>query len=178
MFNLNRQTDYALVAMARLATSAQGEPISARAIAEDFDLPLQGLMNILKDLHRAGLVNSIRGVKGGYVLASDADAISVADVIEAIEGPPQLAPCCDETDDGDECITCQLIAKCPISSAIRDLSGQINQFLSRVTIADLLASQTSGPLPQLMSGYADRTKLTSKPGTTSAPVQVNVRIGE
>lgn len=166
MFSLNRKTDYALVALARLASletesggsgssgSGETEPLSARAISEEFDLPLQGLMGILKELHRAGLVDSIRGAKGGYTLASDPRSISVADVIHAIEGPTQLAPCCDEgeVEDGDECVTCRLIARCPISSAIRDLSGRITGYLNTVTIAQLLESEHGTPLPKLEGG--------------------------
>ena len=181
MFNLNRKTDYALVALARLASESDGEPISARAIAEQFDLPLQGLMGILKALHRAGLVDSERGVKGGYVLARSADRITIAEVIQTIEGPTELAPCCDDADDGDECITCRLIAKCPISSAIRDLSGIINDFLNNVTIAQLLESQGGAALPQLDAFDPQRPRPSGQtgsagPAATPAPVQVSVKL--
>lgn len=174
MFNLNRKTDYALVALARLASDKDGEPLSARAISEEFDLPLQGLMGILKELHRAGLVDSIRGVKGGYVLSRDASSITVAEVIQTIEGPAQLAPCCDDTgdsDDGDDCLTCRLIARCPISSAIRELGGRINQYLNTVTIAQLMESETGKALPEL-EPFDDR----ESGSPTPAPVQVNVKI--
>lgn len=191
MFTLNRKTDYALVALARLASSSEDgqdvEPLSARVISEEFDLPLQGLMGILKELHRAGLVDSIRGAKGGYTLASDPKTISVADVIRAIEGPTQFAPCCDDGDsdgvngegDGDECVTCRLIARCPISSAIRDLSGQIASYLNTVTIAQLLESEHGTPLPTVGDVQRNvKSKRIDHSASESVgnPVQVNVKI--
>lgn len=175
MFNLNRKTDYALVALARLASDEDGEPLSARAISEEFDLPLQGLMGILKELNRAGLVDSIRGVKGGYVLGRAADAITVADVIQTIEGPAQLAPCCDDTDDGDDCVTCRLLARCPISSAIRELSGHISQYLNTVTIAQLMESEMGKALPELQP-FDDRELGTTSTRPAAIPVQVPVQV--
>ena len=88
MLSLTRKTDYALVALARLAQEQQGAEgevsrLSARTIAEEFELPQQLLMSILKELHRAGIVDSTRGAQGGYVLAKPANKISVAEIVEA-----------------------------------------------------------------------------------------------
>jgi len=79
------KADYAVRAAVELA--AAGEMITAEQIADAQRIPLNFLENILRDLRRAGLVESRRGQAGGYVLARAADAITLADVIRAVEGP-------------------------------------------------------------------------------------------
>jgi len=123
MFGLSRKTEYAVMALARLAqsqywdgwdgerreqgafsqgASSQGaasqEAVSARQLAAEDDLPPALLSGVLKQLHHAGLVGSKRGVRGGYHLAVAPDRLRLADVIAAIEGPEpvRLTPCCEQ----------------------------------------------------------------------------------
>jgi Rrf2 family protein len=77
--------DYAVRAAVELA--AAGDMVTAEHIAQATGIPHNFLENILGDLRRAGLVESRRGQAGGYLLAKPADAISIADVIRAVEGP-------------------------------------------------------------------------------------------
>ncbi len=79
------KADYAVRAAVELA--AAGEMVTAVEVAEAQSIPLNFLENILRDLRRAGLVESRRGQQGGYVLARPAEEISIADVIRAVEGP-------------------------------------------------------------------------------------------
>jgi Rrf2 family protein len=79
------KTDYAVRAAVELA--AGGALANAEHIAQAQDIPLNFLENILRDLRRAGIVESRRGQSGGYALARPAEEISVADVIRAVEGP-------------------------------------------------------------------------------------------
>ena len=79
------KADYAVRAAVELA--AAGELITAEQIADAQRIPLNFLENILRDLRRAGLVESRRGQAGGYLLARTAESITVADVIRAVEGP-------------------------------------------------------------------------------------------
>jgi Rrf2 family protein len=142
-----RKTDYALIALASLAqeAAAQGEgtpeaaPQSARAIAQRYSVPLPILMNVLKDLTGASLVRSTRGVRGGYALARPPRHITVHDVVEAIEGKPSLAICCDDgTAEADACPECGVELRCPVTHSVRRLNERINRFLHEVTLADLL----------------------------------------
>ena len=69
-FSLTRKSDYALLALSRLDLEGpDASPVSARHIADAYDLPLPIMMNVLKDLAGAGLVNSKRGATGGYYLS-------------------------------------------------------------------------------------------------------------
>jgi Rrf2 family protein len=79
------KADYAVRAAVELA--AAGEMITAEQIADAQGIPLNFLENILRDLRRAGLVESRRGQAGGYLLARPPESISLADVIRAVEGP-------------------------------------------------------------------------------------------
>ena len=150
---LNRKTDYALIAMCHLAyRAAEGsQALSAREVADAYDLPRALVMNLLKELNHAGLIGSSRGVNGGYHLARPADQITVCDVIEAVEGPFQFARCCpddagldehaavDEAgDDGDDCRPCEMMRRCPIGPSIRRLSERVESLLQSVTLQDML----------------------------------------
>jgi Rrf2 family protein len=79
------KADYAVRAAVELA--AVGGLANAEQLAQAQDIPVNFLENILRDLRRAGIVDSRRGQAGGYALARPAEEISVADVIRAVEGP-------------------------------------------------------------------------------------------
>jgi Rrf2 family protein len=84
---ISAKTDYALRAAIELASLETTEPVKGEAIANAQGIPLRFLENILGDLRNAGLVESRRGVEGGYLLARPADQIALADVIRAVDGP-------------------------------------------------------------------------------------------
>lgn len=85
---ISAKTDYAIRAAVELASANAGSaPVTAEAIADEQDIPLRFLLNILADLRRHGLVSSRRGADGGWRLARPAADITVADVIRAVDGP-------------------------------------------------------------------------------------------
>ena len=84
---ISAKADYAVRAAIELAASPDAKPIKGTKLAEAQEIPLQFLEHILLDLKRAGLVRTKRGASGGYWLAEDPAAVSVADVIRAVEGP-------------------------------------------------------------------------------------------
>ena len=83
---VSAKADYAVRATVELASAGRG-PVKAERIAQAQEIPLKFLENIMGDLRDAGLVQSRRGVEGGYWLARPADEISVAQVIRAVDGP-------------------------------------------------------------------------------------------
>ena len=91
MLRLSKKADYALMAMTHLALKAGSS--SAREIAEQYDIPIELLAKVLQRLTRRGLLTSQQGTRGGYQLSRTADAISVADVIQAIDGPVAVTAC-------------------------------------------------------------------------------------
>lgn len=86
--NISSRCEYACRAMLELARLEQtGQPVSAQYIAERAEIPEKYLVHILLQLKRAGLVRSIRGPQGGYVLARPAEQISLYEVLSSIDGP-------------------------------------------------------------------------------------------
>jgi Rrf2 family protein len=83
---ISAKVDYAVRASLELA-AAGGEPIKGEAIADAQDIPLKFLENILGELKHTGIVASRRGAQGGYWLAKDAEEVSLADIVRAVEGP-------------------------------------------------------------------------------------------
>ncbi|WP_320782762.1 Rrf2 family transcriptional regulator [Streptomyces sp. CRN 30] len=84
---VSARADYAVRAMLELAVRQHGGPVKAETVALAQDIPHKFLEGILGDLRRGGLVESRRGGSGGYRLARPADAITVADVVRAVDGP-------------------------------------------------------------------------------------------
>jgi Rrf2 family protein len=83
---ISAKVDYAVRAALELA-AAGGDPIKGEAIADAQGIPLKFLENILGELKHTGIVSSRRGAQGGYWLAKDADDVSLADIVRAVEGP-------------------------------------------------------------------------------------------
>ena len=85
---ITAKADYAVRAAIELAAHEDdGGPLKGEAIAQAQDIPLKFLENILTEMRHAGLVRTKRGADGGYLLARPAAAVTVADVIRAVEGP-------------------------------------------------------------------------------------------
>ena len=154
MLRLTRKTDYALVALARLAGADRGSPVSARRIAEEYRLPLPLMMNLLKNLQQAGFVRSARGARGGYYLADRPEQIRLVSVIEAIEGPLQLTVCCEDEPEDAPCLSCALTPRCPITMAMRHVNARIANFLSPISLRDLMESTIHVPAADLGVGTA------------------------
>jgi Rrf2 family protein len=136
MLRLSKKADYALIAMKHLALRGDrgiGGSASAREIAEQYDIPIELLAKVLQRLVRRGLLVSQQGTHGGYQLARVPARISVADVIEAIDGPVAVTAC--STDDG----TCEQYEKCNVRDPLRRVREKILSALDQCTIAELAA---------------------------------------
>ena len=107
MLRLSKKTDYALISLTYVA-SLGDRPASAREIAERHDIPVELLAKVLQRLVQRGVLRSQQGIHGGYLLARPADTVTVAEVVEAIDGPLQLTVC-GTTDE-----RCEQFSKCNI----------------------------------------------------------------
>lgn len=85
--HISARADYVTRALLVLAAAADGVPITASAIAAQQHMPVKFVENSLVDLKRSGLVTSVRGNAGGFKLAKPATAITIADIIRAVDGP-------------------------------------------------------------------------------------------
>lgn len=143
---ISLKVDYALRAMAQLALDAQEHPAKADHIAGAQDIPVRFLVGILNELKRARLVRSQRGAEGGYALDRSAGAISLADIIRAIDGP--LAKVHDTTITN---LSYQGPAA-PLREVWMALRTNLRDVLEAVTLADLV----EGRLPPEVRLLAER----------------------
>ena len=138
MLSLTKKTGYGLIAMTRLAQLGPGELACARELSELFGAPASLMGNVLKELSAAGYIESVRGAHGGYRLARLPEEITLADIIETVEGPIRMAECLtDAAGNQDEC-TCQVMARCPIADPVHRVQRRLNDFLRKVTLAEIV----------------------------------------
>ena len=95
---LSNLADYAVVTMAAAARHCGGARTSAAELAAETGLPAPTVQKVVSKLSAAGLLRSIRGAKGGLQLARPAAAITLADIVEAVEGPIALTACVEGID--------------------------------------------------------------------------------
>ncbi|HZN14449.1 MAG TPA: RrF2 family transcriptional regulator [Acidimicrobiales bacterium] len=137
---VSAKVDYAVRAALELAAAGDG-PIKGDRIAEAQKIPLKFLENILSELRRAGIVASQRGADGGYWLAKAASAVSIADIIRAVEGP--LA---DVHGTSPEKLKFAGPAK-PLKDVWVAARAGLRSVLDEVTLADIV----SGDLPPVVA---------------------------
>src|SRR5499425_3477603 len=133
MLRLSKKSDYALIAMKHLALRGDQGSSSAREIAALYDIPIELLAKVLQRLVRRGLLSSHQGTRGGYQLVRLPSQISVADVIQAIEGPVSVTAC--STEDGQ----CEQFQKCNVRDPLWRVRERILTALGECTIAELAA---------------------------------------
>ncbi|MDP6566578.1 MAG: SUF system Fe-S cluster assembly regulator [Alphaproteobacteria bacterium] len=131
MIRLNKMTDYAVVMLTRMATEAG--VVTASQMAQDSGVPQPTVSKLLKLLGRAGILSSQRGAGGGYVLSRPAEAISVAEIITALEGPISLTACIDGAD-----TSCGSMPLCPMSGNWNRVNQAIQGALDGVSLADMM----------------------------------------
>jgi Rrf2 family protein len=140
---VSAKADYAVRAMIELAAADEGEPVKGEQIADAQGIPLRFLENILAELRHQGLVQSRRGVEGGYWLTRAPTEITIAEVIRAVEGP--LASVRGERPEemsyeGDAA---------PLQRVWVALRSNIRSVLERVTLADVVADELAPQVIEL-----------------------------
>jgi Rrf2 family protein len=141
LLRLSKKADYALMAVRHLALKSGPSSASAREIAEQYDIPIELMAKVLQRLVRAGLLISTQGTRGGYTLGRLASSISVADVIQAIDGPFTVTACSTEKND------CEQYSKCSIRDPLWQIRERIAATLGTVSIAEMAAESEAAHVP-------------------------------
>lgn len=141
---ISAKADYALRAMAQLASEPQNVPVKAEHIAEAQDIPLRFLLGILSELKHARLVRSTRGASGGYSLSRPADDITLAEILRVVEGPLVNL---HDTRVGE--LGHRGAAKA-LTDVWRAVRANVRSVLEGVTVADVVANR----LPREVRGLA------------------------
>jgi FeS assembly SUF system regulator len=134
MLRISKLTDYGTVILAALS-SAPDRRHTASEVAERTGLGVPTVSKLLKSFHRAGIVTSERGTRGGYQLARPASRITAAAIIDAIEGPVAITEC-----SGDHS-ACDIETTCRTGGAWQRINGAIRRSLDEITLAQLAGQE-------------------------------------
>jgi len=129
---LTHLADYAVVLMTAAARRDAGERLSATELSGETGVPLPTAQKLMGQLAASGLLSSVRGASGGFALARPAADISLADIVEAVEGPIALTMCADSNN--HECI---LDAHCRVKPHIGVVGQAVRGALGAVRLAEL-----------------------------------------
>ncbi len=140
MLRIGKLTDYATVLMTALA-ERPGEVLAASELAEKAHLELPTVSKLLKQLGSAGLIESRRGIQGGYRLARAAAEISILDIVVALEGPLGMTECSAVQG------SCGHEPHCRVQGNWQRISRVIETALAEVSLADMLRTEHALPIP-------------------------------
>ena len=153
MIRITRQTDYGILLLSQMAAHPVAEVHTAKDAARQSGLPLPMASKILKALAREGLLRSHRGVKGGYRLAVAPERISIAAVIQALEGPFGITECSYNPG------RCEQESSCPVRTNWQRISVAVRDALDRIPLSEMALPRPNGPdlltlIPTQAQGHA------------------------
>ncbi len=128
MLRISRMTDYAVVVLVQLGRGPEVQ--TASGIAAATGVPEPTVAKLLKALATAGLAASLRGARGGYRLTRPLDAISIAEVIAALEGPIALTACVEGS-----AVTCGQVECCPMGGRWSEVNAALRGALEGISLA-------------------------------------------
>ncbi len=139
MLKLSKKADYGLMALQHIASNQYGDVAHARVvntkeIAEEYHIPVELLAKVLQTLSKSGIIESHNGPKGGYLLGKNPREITIARVLESLEGPLGIMDCAHEKD-GDACMQRE---HCNIRTPLLKIQNSIYQLLNNMTLQDML----------------------------------------
>ena len=130
---LSHLADYAVVLMTAAARRDAGERLSATELSAETGVPLPTTQKLMGQLATAGLLDSARGAAGGFSLSRPADQISLADVVEAVEGPIAMTVCSGSDGPSD----CALDAHCRVKPHMGIVGSAVRGALGAVSLSEL-----------------------------------------
>ena len=125
---------YGLKALIDIASNAEGEAVSITSIASRQGISERYLEQLMSKLKKAGIITSIRGASGGYILARAPEDISVGDVLRALEGKLELVDCLGASDEEN----CTFIDTCATKYVWKRISDSINQTVDGILLTELI----------------------------------------
>jgi Rrf2 family protein len=131
---VSTRSQYGMRALVEVALAGD-EPVSLKTVAQRQDLSQQYLEQIFATLRRAGIVESVRGARGGYRLARPLTEIDSLEVVELLEGSVAPVACLDEND------SCARVGACSTEGLWRQVDDAVRRVLGSTTLADLVAER-------------------------------------
>ena len=133
---LSTTARYGLRALSDLCSYYHDEPVSVSDIAARQDIPVNYLEQLFGKLRRSGILESVRGAQGGYLLARPANEINIAEILQALGEPFIFGSC--QTEKG-----CENAVTCPTFNLWRKVKGSVDEILKTTTLEDIAAEKIS-----------------------------------
>ena len=143
---LTTKSRYAVTAMLDIASHNTGSPISLPEISHMQNISLSYLEQLFSRLKKSGLVDSIKGPGGGYILSKDANEIVISEVIQAVDEDLETTACNGKSN-------CHNNHQCISHNLWQDLGTEINNFLSDITLKQVIAKNNSDVKEIKLSEY-------------------------
>ena len=140
MMRINKLTDYSIIIMTEIAAMGSTEVHTAKKIAKQTNIPLPTVTRLLKKLSNDQLLTSQRGNQGGYALAESSSTISIASIIESIEGPIALTECST-----NEC-ACSYESKCSVEVPWQKINKTVKSALEEIKLNEMIHSNHGNEL--------------------------------
>jgi len=153
MLKLSTKGQYGVRAMFEVAKGYPDHPVSIKEIAQRQEVSVAYLEQILNTLRHAGLISSVRGPGGGYLLTHGPAHISIAAILRELEGPVSIASCLDPEEG------CHRVEGCVTHTLWRALGEKIEAFLSTITLDDLIKDERL----LMDAAVQDRTAMIKRP---------------
>lgn len=141
MIRLSRLTDYAIVIVAELSRQP-GQLLAAAALAQRTGIPEPTVAKVLKILARSGVVDSSRGVNGGYLVMRGPAQICLIELVEAMNGPITLTDCTEGSDED-----CGILETCLLRGRWQPVNTAIRAAFSAIHLSDMIADPEGVALP-------------------------------
>jgi Rrf2 family iron-sulfur cluster assembly transcriptional regulator len=133
---------YGVLAVVNLAAKEQNRPIPIRLIAKEEELSPEFLEQIFLKLKKAGLIRSIRGPKGGFVLNANPSEITIKTILDAVGEPLYPAPCTNP-----HTTPCPRKADCPLDPVWQNFYEMIEKHLSNISLRDIIEKHRNSIVP-------------------------------
>jgi len=145
MIKINKKIEYALMALKYMSTQDEAQLISAREICDKFKTPFDTTAKVLQLMNNHGLLNSTKGIKGGYSLAVPLSEITYSRLAAIIEGKNSSGSFCQSSKG-----RCDLYENCNIVTPIDLLSKKVHEYLAVLTLEELLLNEHANNLLAMM----------------------------
>ncbi|KWT82488.1 RrF2 family transcriptional regulator [Candidatus Magnetominusculus xianensis] len=145
MLRLSTRCQYGVRAMYEIARGYPETPVTIKVISEKQDVSVAFLEQILGKLRKAGLIRSVKGPGGGYMLKAAPEEISIEEILMVLEGPISITACVTQEENTGGCVKAD---HCVIQHLWKALGRQIEDFLTTITLQDLLEGRHFNPVLQ------------------------------
>ena len=132
---LSTKGRYGLRALIDIALNSRIEPVPISSVGERQGMSTSYLEQLIAKLKKGGFVGSVRGVRGGYILARPSDEISIGDVLRALEGDLSPVDCPGITDEGDGCSSSDF---CVTKYVWKRINDSVNDAVDAITLSELI----------------------------------------